>query len=116
MEKLIGNKFNIAVFISGRGSNLKSLIKSSKYKNSFFKVKLIISNNPKAKGLNYAKKYKIKFYASRYKNFKNSEKKIFRLLNYFKIDIICLAGFMKILSKTFIKRFNKPILKHSSPL
>ena len=62
MEKLNGKKINTAVFISGRGSNLKALIKSNKKKNSPILIKLIISNNSKAKGLIYAKKSKIKKY------------------------------------------------------
>ena len=67
MEKYPGKK-KIAVFISGRGSNLKSLIKFSKKKNSLFKILLVISNNPKAGGLNYAKKSKIKNFGIRYTN------------------------------------------------
>ena len=112
MEKLIGNKTkaNVAVFISGRGSNLKSLIKYSKSKNSLFKIKLVISNKSNATGLKYAIKSKIKFYVIKYKNVMNSEKKILKLLKKFSIDLICLAGFMRILSKNFIKKFNKPIL------
>jgi phosphoribosylglycinamide formyltransferase-1 len=54
------NKINIAVFISGTGSNLKSLIKFSKLKKSPIIIKMIISNNYKAKGLQYANIYKIK--------------------------------------------------------
>ena len=54
------NKKNVAVFISGTGSNLKSLIKFSKLKKSPIFIKLIISNNYKAKGLQYANIYKIK--------------------------------------------------------
>ena len=110
MAKSIGNKTNIAVFISGRGSNLKSLIKNSKYKNSLFRVNLIISNKSKASGLKYAKKSKIKFYVINYKNIKNAEIKLLKLLKKFKIELICLAGFMKIISKNFIDKFNKPIL------
>ena len=110
MEKLIGNKSKVAVFISGRGSNLNSLIKSSKSKNSPFKIELIISNNANAIGLKYAKKSKIKFYIVKYKNVNNSEKQMLKLLKKFKIDLICLAGFLKILSKDFINSFNKPIL------
>ncbi len=110
MAKLIGNKKNIAVFISGRGSNLKHLIKNSKYKNSLFKVNLVISNNPIALGLKYSKKSKIKFYVINYKNLLSSEIRILKLLKKFKIELICLAGFMKIISKNFINKFNKPIL------
>jgi len=103
------NKINTAVFISGTGSNLKSLIKFSKLKKSPIIIKMIISNNSKAKGLQYSKIYKIK---KKVFDFKNdvSEKKIVNELNKNKIDLICLAGFMKILSKSFIKNFRGKIL------
>ncbi len=110
MEKLSGKKLNTAVFISGRGSNLKSLIKYSKSKYSLIKIKLVVSNTINAKGLIYAKKSKIKYYINNYKNIDVSEKQIFKQLSKFKIDLICLAGFMKILSEKFIKKFKKPIL------
>ena len=110
MVKLSGKKLNIAVFISGRGTNLKDLIKYSKLKNSLIKIRLIISNKAGAKGIEYAKKSKIKYYVNNYNNTNISEKKILIKLNKFKIDLICLAGFMKILSKNFIKKFEKPIL------
>ena len=110
MEKLTGKKLNTAVFISGRGSNLKALIKYSKSKYSLIKIKLVVSNTINAKGLNYAKKSKIKYYINNYKNIAVSEKQIFKRLSRFKIDLICLAGFMKILSGKFIKKFKKPIL------
>ena len=61
MVPLIGsNKYKAAVFISGTGSNLKSLIKFSKTKKSPISISLIVSNNQKAKGLNFANTYKIK--------------------------------------------------------
>ena len=110
MEKLNGKKINTAVFISGRGSNLKSLIKFSKEKSSPISIKLIISNKPKAKGLVYAKKSKIKKYVTDFKNRNNSEKKILKRLFKNKIDFICLAGFMQIISRNFLKKFKKPIL------
>ncbi|MDB3925044.1 phosphoribosylglycinamide formyltransferase [Candidatus Pelagibacter sp.] len=103
------NKINIAVFISGTGSNLKSLIKFSKLKKSPIIIKLIISNNHKAKGLRYANIYKIK---KKVFDFKNtlSEKKAINELKKRDIHLICLAGFMKILSKTFIKNFKGKVL------
>ena len=110
MEKLNGNKINTAVFISGRGSNLKSLIKYYKKKNSPISIKLVVSNNPKAKGLGYAKQSKIVKYVTNFKNKNVSEKKILKKLFNHNINLICLAGFMKILSGNFIKKFNKPIL------
>ena len=109
MEKYLGKK-NIAVLISGRGSNLKSLIKYSKKKNSLFKIKLVISNNFNAKGLEIANKSKIKNRYIKYSNKENFENRSLKLLKKYNIDLICLAGFMKILSKRFIKNFSKPIL------
>ena len=110
MEKLIGRHLNISVFISGRGSNLLSLIKYSKTKNSKIKINLIISNNKFSKGLEFAKKNKIKYHVINYSKKKQAENKILRYLRKNKIDLICLAGFMKILSSDFIYRFKKPIL------
>ena len=77
MKKMNGiNRKNIAVFISGRGSNLKSLIKYSKLKKSRFNVKLVITNKKEAKGLIYAKKNKIENIIVNYKNKSKAEKKI----------------------------------------
>mgnify|MGYP001178367926 CR=1 FL=1 len=109
MEKSLGKK-NIAVFISGRGSNLKSLINHSKNKNSLYKIDLVISNNFNVKGLEIASKSKIKNYYVKYYNERNFETRVLKLLNKNKIDLICLAGFMKILSKKFIKKFSSPII------
>ena len=111
MVKLIGsNKIKTAVFISGTGSNLKNLIKFSLLKKSPIKVSFIVSNNIKAKGLNFAKKYKIKKKTYNFKNKKLSENLILEDLKKNKINLICLAGFMKILSSNFIKKFNGNIL------
>ena len=111
MVKLIGfKKVNTAVFISGTGSNLKSLIKFSLLKKSPIKINLIVSSNIKAKGLEYAKLYKIKKKTYNFKNTSFSEKILLKELEINKINLICLAGFMKILSKSFIKKFNGKIL------
>ena len=110
MEELFGKKINVAVFISGRGSNLKSLIKYSKKKFSPINIKLVISNNSNAKGLEYARKSKIKYHVINFKNKNNSEIKILNQVTKLNIKLICLAGFMKILSAKFIKKFNNPIL------
>ena len=109
MEKYPGKK-KIAIFISGRGSNLKSLIKSSKRKNSLFKIILVISNNLDAPGLKYATKSKIKKFGIEYKSRSYFESQSIKILKKYKIDLLCLAGFMKILSGSFIKKFSKPIL------
>ena len=111
MVQLTGNNLiSTAVFISGRGTNLKSLIKFSKKKNSPINIKLIISNTNKAKGLKYSKKYKIQKKVIDFKNKNIAEKKLLNLLSKKKIRFICLAGFMKILSKKFIKKFSGKIV------
>ena len=103
-------KIKAAVFISGTGSNLKNLIKFSKQKKFPISIDLIISNNAKAKGLNYGNNFKIKKKVFNFSNKIIAEKKILSLLFKSKIELICLAGFMKILSKSFIQRFNGKIL------
>jgi len=111
MKKLIGfKKTRSAVFISGTGSNLKNLIKFSKEKKFPISIKLIVSNNKKAKGLKYSKQYKIEKKIINFKNSRLAERKILKILFKKKINFICLAGFMKILSKNFIKKFNGKII------
>ena len=58
----LSSKLKVAVFISGRGSNLKALIKSSKLKRSKYQVSLVLSNKSNAKGLNFAKKNHVSYY------------------------------------------------------
>ena len=111
MAQLTGfNKIKTAVFISGNGSNLKNLISFSKKKSSPISIDLIISNNLKANGLSYGKIFKIKKKVFNYKNKNFNEKKILFELNKNKIKFICLAGFMTIISKSFIKDFKGKIL------
>jgi phosphoribosylglycinamide formyltransferase-1 len=103
-------KTNIAVFISGTGTNFKNLIQYSLKKQSKFKIKLVVSNNLNAKGLEYAKKFEIKKKIINYKNLTNSEIRILDYLNKENINIICLAGFMRILTANFIKKFKGKII------
>ena len=111
MVKSIGpKKIRTAVFISGTGSNLENLIKFSLKKRSPIEIILIISNNTKAKGLKFSKLYKIKKKVYNYDKKKISEKRILKDLKSNNIKLICLAGFMKILSKDFIRNFKGKIL------
>ena len=92
-------KLQVAIFISGRGSNLESLIQTSFKKQSLVQIQLVVSNNSKAKGLTIAKKNKIPFihFIPR----KNFESKVMKYLK--NIDIICLAGFMQVLDSEFVR-------------
>ena len=111
MVKLIGfNKIKTAVFISGTGSNLKNLVQFSFLDKSPIKISLVVSSNKRAKGLNFADRFKIKKKIYDFNNMKKSESLILKQLKINKISLICLAGFMKILSPNFIKKFKGIIL------
>ena len=111
VEKLTGHKkIKTAVFISGTGSNLKNLIKFSKTIKSPISINLIISNTTLAKGLKYAKLFNIEKKIFSFNNQDITEKNILFFLKKRKINFICLAGFMKILSSNFIKKFNGKIV------
>ncbi len=111
MVKLTGyKKIKTAVFISGTGSNLRSLIKFSKKKKSPISIDLIISNNPKAKGLKLGKINKIKRKVYNFKKKYKIENQILSDLKEHKVKMICLAGFMKVLSRNFITKFKGKIL------
>ena len=110
MVKLIGvNKINTSVFISGNGTNLKNLIKFSKTNNSPIKINIVISNKKKAYGIRYAKKNKIKIKIIDFSK-KREINHLLKILKFNNIKLICLAGFLKILSKDFIKSFKGKII------
>ena len=111
MVKSIGiKKLKTAIFISGNGSNMKNLIRFSKTKNSPIVVDFVLSNNKNANGITHVKKNKINFKIFDFKQRDKDEKKILDILEKRKIQLICLAGFMKILSRNFIKKFKGKIL------
>ena len=111
MVKLIGkNKIFCAVFISGRGSNLKSIYKYSRKYSSKINLKLVVSNKSNVEGVKFARKKKIITKIDKFKNKRESEKKILEILVKKKIKLICLAGFMKILSGNFVKKFKGKIV------
>jgi len=97
------------VFISGTGSNLKALIKNSKEYNFPINIDVVISNNKKAIGLKFSKMHKIDFLILNLENRLEQEKALLELKKR-KIFLICLAGYMKILPKFFIKYFKGKII------
>ena len=103
-------KIKTCVFISGKGSNLESIIKSSREYNFPIKIDLIISNNINAKGLKLAKKYYIPFKFFSSKNKKTFERNCLYEIKKGRIKFLCLAGFMKVLSNNFIKNFGYKII------
>ena len=112
-------KIKIAIFISGRGSNMEALIKASKNEKFPALVSIIITNNEVAKGIRLAKNYNIpiEIFDKKKINKVQFETLCHKILLKHKIEMICLAGFMQILSKNFINKWqNKIINIHPSYL
>ena len=105
---MMSNSFNIVVFISGTGSNLQSIIeKQQQYK---YKVKLVVSNNDNAKGLEFAQANHIPVYTFKWN--KNDEflTHVYDKIKQYNCNLIVLAGFMKILPEPFIQSFKNQII------
>ena len=102
-------KKKACIFISGNGSNLKNIVLRSRDVNFPLTISLVICNNKNAKGIDYAKKFKIPYVFVCNKN-KNDEKKILLNLKKYKISFICLAGYMKMISNSLIKSYQKKIV------
>ena len=102
-------KKKTCIFISGNGSNLKNLISHSRDKSFPIIISLIICNNKNAKGILYAKKFKIPCKVINTNN-NDSERKILFYLKKYNISFICLAGYLKIISNKIIKNYRKKII------
>ena len=108
----------LAILISGRGSNMKAILDAIKKQNIPIKPMVVISNKPTAMGLKIARKIGVQTEIIESKGFQGNrweyDKKIMHILNKYEItpknSLICLAGFMRILSPEFIKKFKNRIL------
>ncbi len=106
-------EYNIAILISGRGSNMLNIIRASKNKEIKSKIITVISQNPNAAGLQKAEREKIKTKVINPKDYndnKSFEKSLSDFLESKMVDLICLAGFMKILSASFINNWRDKII------
>ena len=102
-------KKNTCIFISGQGSNLKNLILRSRDNNFPINIKLVITNNKNANGIAYAKNNSIPYIILNTK-LRNYDNVLLQILKKYKISFICLAGYMRIISKNFITKFGKKII------
>ena len=102
-------KKKACVFISGCGTNLKSLIENSRYQNFPINISFVVCNNMKAKGILHAKKNSIPYLIVNTKK-RNFENKILKKIKKYNITLICLAGYMEIISKNFLNRYGKKII------
>jgi len=108
----------LAILISGRGSNMRAILRAIKKQNIPIVPTVVISNKPSARGLRIARGLDVKTEIVESKGFQGSrweyDQKIIGVLNKYgvmpKNSLICLAGFMRILSPEFIKKFKNRIL------
>lgn len=104
---------NLCVFASGGGSNLRSIIRAHKAGKIASKVSLIISNNSGSGALKTAQRNNIPAYHLSQLKFETEKKfvdEILRLLNKYRIDLIVLAGYMKMLSPRIVRKYKGRIL------
>lgn len=100
---------NIAVLVSGGGTNLQSIIDATEAGEINGQIKVVISNKENAYGLERARKHNIEAV------FENDEKKVIEILKEKEIDIVVMAGYLKIISSEFVNEFkNRMINIHPS--
>ncbi len=108
-------KKRVAIIISGRGSNMTALIKATKKKDRSYpaKIVLVVSNRPEAGGIEVAKEYRIPVAIVDHKQFANRqefEQELDAVLRAHRVELICLAGFMRLLTHWFVDRWKWKIL------
>jgi phosphoribosylglycinamide formyltransferase-1 len=106
-------KLNLCIFISGQGSNLKAILDACKNPNFPARVSCIITNKETAGGIDHAKSYNIPYAVISHKDYATKEafeQAILDALKYEPVDLICLAGFMRILSPYFLEQWGRDII------
>ncbi len=109
----IGGGVNLAVFCSGQGTNLQAIIDAAKKRRISAKLALVVCDNPRAYAIERARRAGIPVVVLEPKNFsskKELETTIIRELNRKKIKLIALAGYMRILSDSFVRRYKNRIM------
>jgi phosphoribosylglycinamide formyltransferase-1 len=104
---------NLGVLISGNGSNLQSIIDHIKQGSLKALIKIVISNNPDAFGITRAQKHGIPVVVIKNSDFKNKEgfdAELIRILKDRQVDLVVLAGFMRIITPDFLKAFSGRVM------
>ena len=104
---------NLGIFISGRGSNMLNLVNASQRGLINSKIKIVISNNKNSSGIDKAKRKNIKTKIINQKDYeskKDFENALTNTLKNQNVDLVCLAGFMSILSKKFLKEWHRKVI------
>lgn len=103
----------IAVLISGRGSNMRSIVEACKREFINAKVTLVLSNRAEAPGLEFARSENIESVVLPHKAFpvrEDYDRQVVDILHQKQVDLICLAGFMRLLSSVFVTAFPNRIM------
>jgi phosphoribosylglycinamide formyltransferase-1 len=106
-------KGKVAIFLSGRGSNFEAIFQSSQKPDSNFKIVVVISDQKDARGLKRAEELAIPFYYVSPKEFDSKEgyeKKLITILKDNSVELICLAGYMRIVEKSLLREFENRIM------
>src|SRR3990172_5163463 len=106
----MNKKTRVGVFVSGSGSNLQALIDA---KIPSVEIVVVVSNNPDAYAIERAKKNKIPVEVIDHRNYSSREdfeREIQKRLDQYKVDLIALAGFMRILTPLFIRNYKNRIM------
>lgn len=104
---------NLGVLVSGTGSNLQAIIDAIENNKLDANIKLVICNKSKAKAIERAKKHNIPVKVIKHSKFKSRDEFEQVLVDEFKnvnIDYIVLAGFMRVLTSTFLNAFNMKVI------
>jgi phosphoribosylglycinamide formyltransferase-1 len=111
--RFMAELLKLAVLISGSGSNLQSIIDNIEKGTLKAVIKIVISNNPQAFGITRAQKHDLPVAVIKHEDFKtrdNFDTELIRILNTHEVDLIVLAGFMRILTPDFLKAFPQKII------
>ena len=106
-------EFRIAIFISGNGSNMLNIIEACNNNILESEVLVVVADNDKAGGINFAKQKKIDTFVIKKSSFETIEdfdNELLKLLNISGINLVCLAGYMSILSHNFLKKWKYKII------
>jgi phosphoribosylglycinamide formyltransferase-1 len=101
---------NLGILISGRGSNLEAIIDACEKGQIAAKVAVVVSNKADALGLEHAKKHKIPFAIESFSSKEEYEAAIIKALERQKADLVCLAGYMKIVGHTLLGKYKGRML------
>jgi phosphoribosylglycinamide formyltransferase-1 len=100
----------LAILVSGRGSNMESILQEIKEGTLDATVEIVISNNPEAYALPVARKYGVHAIAVDHRGISRAEHErlVLQELSQHQIDYVVLAGYMRLITEKFLSRYKDP--------